>query len=650
MESKIFRRDLTVGRLLNYSYIAVFVVVSLLMLVVVGVATIRNQLTLQERAMEAAAVAASSTLIQPIVSTYVKANELVNAIQTDKQLGEASRERVLANVHSMLERTPAVESFRVYLEPNSYDSLDRIMARTHGLTANTCFYGGWFRNGARLQPIVSRCIDGQEYTQFSDSTVKIARGLFGVAMERKIMVITDFYAGQVVDLPLEEKDDLRFTFVLPVLLDSVPFGVVQVDMLRHELVKEIDAFNDTSTMRIAVVSDLDQYVAGADSALLGKSLKDSARYLESLIDTIRSQGKSYQDQIVMDGKTYQRVMLPFTIPLCDVTYVVECTMPLGDLRMVVWKQAGFLLLLIVLGVLVFWLASYLIARRLTKPLQYLSSLMGSMAQGDLKSAVEPVSGLREYAALLASADNLKSHFIEILHKLQTQSENMVDQSQRFMDASASIASASSEQSSGSQEVSATLTELSQTIDDSKRGVQGMSSATQETLTGLSHLVDAAQASKRVMGDVVKQVRVVEKVAKQTNILALNAAVEAARAGEAGRGFAVVAAEVRKLAENSAVAARSIVEVLAQGVKAVDQSAEQAQTLLPTMQHSAKLAQTSALNIEEQAAQVVQIAKALEHLAGSIQANAQGSQEVASRAEILRFQAEELSQIVAYFKL
>lgn len=56
-------------------------------------------------------------------------------------------------------------------------------------------------------------------------------------------------------------------------------------------------------------------------------------------------------------------------------------------------------------------------------------------------------------------------------------------------------------------------------------------------------------------------KVMQKVAAQTNLLGLNASIEAARVGDKGRGFCVVADEIRRLAANSVKSLKEIEEIL-----------------------------------------------------------------------------------------
>ncbi|SMC28043.1 methyl-accepting chemotaxis sensory transducer with Pas/Pac sensor [Andreprevotia lacus DSM 23236] len=109
-------------------------------------------------------------------------------------------------------------------------------------------------------------------------------------------------------------------------------------------------------------------------------------------------------------------------------------------------------------------------------------------------------------------------------------------------------------------------QAAQTVQDSAQAANAGFEAVRQSRTNINQV----QASAQKVSEIV---RVISEIANQTNLLAFNAAIEAARAGQYGVGFSVVAAEVRKLAERSAAAAKEISQLIETSVQQVNAGAE-----------------------------------------------------------------------------
>ncbi|OGT22325.1 MAG: hypothetical protein A2V90_00950 [Gammaproteobacteria bacterium RBG_16_57_12] len=132
------------------------------------------------------------------------------------------------------------------------------------------------------------------------------------------------------------------------------------------------------------------------------------------------------------------------------------------------------------------------------------------------------------------------------------------------------------------EISATAKELVSTMREVSIVAENTAKSAESGHSGLRHMeemmanvVNAAgsigakfEVLNEKAANISSVVTTITKVADQTNLLSLNAAIEAEKAGEYGFGFAVVAKEIRRLADQTAVATLDIEQMVKEMQSAV----------------------------------------------------------------------------------
>jgi methyl-accepting chemotaxis protein len=204
-------------------------------------------------------------------------------------------------------------------------------------------------------------------------------------------------------------------------------------------------------------------------------------------------------------------------------------------RLLFQSTLGGMIALLIGGV-----AAFFISKRITNPVADLSINLTSSATQISSSAVHQQSNV---TSLMASSNQ--------------------------------IASAAKEISATSQELLRTMVDIAEAAErtaglahEGRQGLKGMETSIQ-TLSTASASISGRLATIRTKAVRINSVvTAITKVADQTNLLSLNASIEAEKAGEAGAGFAVVAREIRRLADQSAIATLDIESIVEEMQEAV----------------------------------------------------------------------------------
>ncbi|MEG3930827.1 methyl-accepting chemotaxis protein [Microcoleus sp. T3_B1] len=212
-----------------------------------------------------------------------------------------------------------------------------------------------------------------------------------------------------------------------------------------------------------------------------------------------------------------------------------------------------------------------------------------------------------------------------------------------------------EQLASTNEVTATAQEIaatSRTLVKTMEQVAGMAQTTaisandsQDELAEMENVMrQLAEATTSISsklgvmnkkaGNISNVVTTITKVSDQTSLLSLNAAIEAEKAGEYGAGFAVVAREIRRLANQTAVATLEIEQIVKDMQSAVTVGVMEMDKFNNSVNNSVDRVSKISDQVAKVITQVQSLPPRFEQVSQSIEDQSEGAQQISEAMEQL----------------
>lgn len=450
--------------------------------------------------------------------------------------------------------------------------------------------------------------------------------------------------------PIDGVDVMMLSLMTPVITQNQFHGVTGIDIAINFVQEMVEASQlMDGQAEISVITQEGLYAAhSGDARRAGEHVRNYLSDWQNEIRDIENRTTIIRQQ---DGML--QVGVPLDIGRTQTPWQVRLSVPMG---VITAEASQNMWIMIIIGLVVATLTVLVVFQYVntvvSTGIKNTVTLARTIAAGDLSSDV-PASAIQKNDELGLLSEAFQQMIVklrEVIGSVMTGSDNIVSASQQMSSTAQQMSQGSTEQASSAEEVSSSMEEMAANIQQNTDNARETEKIAVQVSQQIEEMGQSAQESMQSVQAIVDKISIIGEIARQTNILALNAAVEAARAGEHGKGFAVVAGEVRKLAENSKVAADEITSLASKTVEVTEKAGNMMNALVPEVNKTANLVQEIAAASVEQNSGADQVNSAIQQLNEVTQQNAAASEELATSSEELASQADQLLEMVAYFRL
>ena len=434
---------------------------------------------------------------------------------------------------------------------------------------------------------------------------------------------------------------------------------------------------------------------------------------DAVIAACLNGGQHYQsDGVVINGREYYVDYQPIYTTdgrIIGMTFVGE---PADTVSSAILSVTTPLIIIAVILFVFFAVLIFILAVYVRRAPGMISEDMERMATGDISSDASAHSGITENINMINAIGGMKAVLQDTVAKIKDSADALGEDASEVMSLSDSSATGAAQISTAVGELSLTAQNMAENVQEVNSHAADMDATVSEiggnvenlnknagTMKNISRLasdkmkdvMESSRGSVEAVQTINKQINLTNEsiakvneaidliidIASQTKLLSLNASIEAARAGEAGRGFAQLseqsnnrASTIRTIAEeilsNSEVSVRLAGEIMetmnaeqvtieeaqeefekleaaivesVDGIKEIDEKTESLKHIKERI--VANVSDLSAIS-EENAASNAEVSASTDNIATAIR-------EIAERIKGVSAQADNLKEIVAFFK-